>query len=345
MKKKIALITGITGQDGSLLAKFLLKKNYEVHGIIRRSSSFNTSRIDDIYQDINERNKRLILHYGDLVDTSNLLKIIADAKPDEIYNLAAQSHVKVSFELPEYTSMVDAIGCLKILEIIKTLELHNKVKFYQASTSEMYGSSPPPQNEKTQFKPTSPYGAAKLYAHWITRSYRESYKIFASTGILFNHEGPYRGDTFVSKKIVKAAVRIKKGKQKKLYLGNLYAKRDWGDAEDYVAAIWKILQQKNPDDFVLATGKSYTIKEFASRTFKKLNMKLKWKGKGLKEKGYINNTNREVIVIDKKYFRPFEVDHLKGDPSKAKKILKWKPNTSLDTLITKMINFEIKNFV
>jgi len=345
MKKKIALITGITGQDGSLLAKFLLKKNYEVHGIIRRSSSFNTSRIDDIYQDINERNKRLILHYGDLVDTSNLLKIIADAKPDEIYNLAAQSHVKVSFELPEYTSMVDAIGCLKILEIIKTLKLHNKVKFYQASTSEMYGSSPPPQNEKTQFKPTSPYGAAKLYAHWITRSYRESYKIFASTGILFNHEGPYRGDTFVSKKIVKAAVRIKKGKQKKLYLGNLYAKRDWGDAEDYVAAIWKILQQKNPDDFVLATGKSYTIKEFASRTFKKLNMKLKWKGKGLKEKGYINNTNREVIVIDKKYFRPFEVDHLKGDPSKAKKILKWKPNTSLDTLITKMINFEIKNFV
>ena len=270
MKKKIALITGITGQDGSLLARFLLKKNYEVHGIIRRSSSFNTSRIDDIYQDINEKNKRLILHYGDLVDTSNMLKIIGDARPNEIYNLAAQSHVKVSFELPEYTSMVDAIGCLKILEIIKTLKLQNKVKFYQASTSEMYGSSPPPQNEKTQFKPTSPYGAAKLYAHWITRSYRESYKIFASTGILFNHEGPYRGDTFVSKKIVKAAVKIKKGKQKKLYLGNLYAKRDWGDAEDYVAAIWKILQQKKPDDFVLATGKSYTIKEFASRTFKKI---------------------------------------------------------------------------
>ena len=345
MKKKIALITGITGQDGSLLARFLLKKNYEVHGIIRRSSSFNTSRIDDIYQDINEKNKRLILHYGDLVDTSNMLKIIGDARPNEIYNLAAQSHVKVSFELPEYTSMVDAIGCLKILEIIKTLKLQNKVKFYQASTSEMYGSSPPPQNEKTQFKPTSPYGAAKLYAHWITRSYRESYKIFASTGILFNHEGPYRGDTFVSKKIVKAAVKIKKGKQKKLYLGNLYAKRDWGDAEDYVAAIWKILQQKKPDDFVLATGKSYTIKEFASRTFKKLNMELKWKGKGLKEKGYIKNTNKEVVVIDKKYFRPFEVDHLKGDPSKAKRILKWKPNTSLDKLITKMINFEIKDFV
>ncbi len=344
MKKKIALITGITGQDGSLLARFLLKKNYEVHGIIRRSSSFNTSRIDDIYQDINEKNKRLILHYGDLVDTSNMLKIIGDANPDEIYNLAAQSHVKVSFELPEYTSMVDAIGCLKILEIIKTLKIQNKVKFYQASTSEMYGSSPPPQNEKTQFKPTSPYGAAKLYAHWITRSYRESYKIFASTGILFNHEGPYRGDTFVSKKIVKAAVKIKNGKQKKLYLGNLYAKRDWGDAEDYVAAIWKILQQKNPDDFVLATGKSYTIKEFASRTFKKLNMELKWKGKGLKEKGYIKNTNKEVVVIDKKYFRPFEVDHLKGDPSKAKRVLKWKPNTSLDRLITKMINFEIKNF-
>ena len=342
MKKKIALITGITGQDGSLLARFLLKKNYEVHGIIRRSSSFNTSRIDDIYQDINEKNKKLILHYGDLVDTSNMLKIIGDTRPDEIYNLAAQSHVKVSFELPEYTSMVDAIGCLKILEIIKTLKLQNKVKFYQASTSEMYGSSPPPQNEKTQFKPTSPYGAAKLYAHWITRSYRESYKIFASTGILFNHEGPYRGDTFVSKKIVKAAVKIKKGTQKKLYLGNLYAKRDWGDAEDYVAAIWKILQQKKPDDFVLATGKSYTIKEFASRTFKKLNMELKWKGKGLKEKGYIQNTNKEVVVIDKKYFRPFEVDHLKGDPSKAKRILKWKPNTSLDRLITKMINFENK---
>ena len=344
MEKKIALITGITGQDGSLLARFLLKKNYEVHGIIRRSSSFNTSRIDDIYQDINEKNKKLILHYGDLVDTSNMLKIIGDVGPDEIYNLAAQSHVKVSFELPEYTSMVDAIGCLKILEIIKTLKLDNKVKFYQASTSEMYGSSPPPQNEKTQFKPTSPYGAAKLYAHWITRSYRESYGIFASTGILFNHEGPYRGDTFVSKKIVKAAVKIKIGKQKKLYLGNLYSKRDWGDAEDYVAAIWKILQQKQPDDFVLATGKSYSIKEFANRTFKKLNLELKWQGKGLKEKGYIRNTNKEVIVIDKKYFRPFEVDHLKGDSSKAKRILKWKPNTSLDKLITKMINFEIKNF-
>ena len=342
MKKKIALITGITGQDGSLLTRLLLKKNYEVHGIIRRSSSFNTSRIDDIYQDVNQKKRSLTLHYGDLVDTSNMLKIIENVKPDEIYNLAAQSHVKVSFELPEYTSMVDAIGCLKILEIIKGLKLQKKVKFYQASTSEMFGSSSPPQNENTEFKPTSPYGAAKLYAHWITRSYRESYNIFASTGILFNHEGPYRGDTFVSKKIVKAAVKIKKGKQKKLYLGNLYAKRDWGDAEDYVAAIWKILQQKNPDDFVLATGKSYTIKYFASQTFKKLGMKIVWKGKGLKEKGYIDK--KEIIVIDKKYFRPFEVDHLKGDPSKAKRILKWKPSTSLDKLIDKMIEFEIKNF-
>ena len=343
MKKKIALITGITGQDGSLLAKFLLKKDYLVHGIIRRSSSFNTSRLQDIYQDINEKNKKLTLHYGDLVDTSNMLKIIQDIKPDEIYNLAAQSHVKVSFELPEYTSMVDAIGCLKILEIIKSLKLEKKVKFYQASTSEMFGSSPAPQNEKTEFMPTSPYGAAKLYAHWITKSYRTSYKMFASTGILFNHEGPYRGDTFVSKKIVKAAINIKKGKQKVLYLGNLYAKRDWGDAEEYVKGMWKILQLKNSDDFVLATGNSYSIKYFAERTFKKIGMDIKWVGKGLNEKGILKKNNKKVIQIDKKYFRPFEVDHLRGDSAKAKKMLGWKPNKSLDDLISKMIDYELKN--
>ena len=343
MKKKIALITGITGQDGSLLAKFLLKKDYLVHGIIRRSSSFNTSRLQDIYQDINEKNKKLTLHYGDLVDTSNMLKIIQDIKPDEIYNLAAQSHVKVSFELPEYTSMVDAIGCLKILEIIKSLKLEKKVKFYQASTSEMFGSSPAPQNEKTEFMPTSPYGAAKLYAHWITKSYRTSYKMFASTGILFNHEGPYRGDTFVSKKIVKAAINIKKGKQKVLYLGNLYAKRDWGDAEEYVKGMWKILQLKNSDDFVLATGNSYSIKYFVERTFKKIGMDIKWVGKGLNEKGILKKNNKKVIQIDKKYFRPFEVDHLRGDSAKAKKMLGWKPNKSLDDLISKMIDYELKN--
>jgi len=341
MKK--ALITGITGQDGSLLARFLLKKGYEVHGIIRRSSSFNTGRIEDIYSDPNEKKSRLVLHYGDMVDTSNLLRIISKVKPNEIYNLAAQSHVKVSFELPEYTANVDALGCLRILECIRQLKLQKKTKFYQASTSEMFGTSNPPQNESTPMFPASPYGAAKLYAHWITKNYRFAYKMFACSGILFNHEGPYRGQTFVTKKIVDAAVKISKSQQKILYLGNLNAKRDWGDAEDYVEGMWLIVQQKKPDDFVLATGKSYTVRDFATRVFKKVGINLKWKGSGLKEIGVNKDNNKTVIKIHKNYFRPQEVDYLLGDAKKARRILGWKPKSDLNKLIDKMLKFQFKN--
>jgi GDPmannose 4,6-dehydratase len=319
MKKRIALIYGVTGQDGSYLAKFLLSKNYVVHGIKRRSSSLNTSRIDDIYKDLHSKTN-FFLHYGDVTDSLSVLKNISQIKPNEIYNLSAQSHVKVSFEVPEYTANVDAIGALRILDAIKSLKLQNKIKFYQAGSSEMFGAAKPPQNEKTNFYPRSPYAVAKVYAHWITINYREAYNIFACNGILFNHESPIRGETFVTKKIVSGLCKILLGNQNKIYLGNLYAKRDWGHAKDYVVAMWKMLQQKKPDDYVIATGKQYTVKDFINLTAIQLKMKIFWKGKNLKEKAYFND--KVIIEIDKKYFRPTEVDSLRGDYSKAKKKLR-----------------------
>ena len=343
MKKyKIAFITGITGQDGSYLAEFLLKKNYIVHGLKRRSSSLNTQRIDHLYQDINELNKKLILHYGDMTDSLCLESLINKILPDEIYNLAAQSHVAVSFQQPEYTANADALGALRILEILKNIKKKN-IKFYQAGTSEMYGKIQKKyQNEKTPFYPRSPYGAAKLYAHWITTNYREAYGIFASNGILFNHESPRRGETFVTKKIVKGLCKIRNGKQKKLFLGNLNAKRDWGHARDYVKAMWLILQHKKADDFVIATGKTYSVKNFINKVCKQLKMKIIWKGKGLNEKGY-NSQGKCIIECDKKYLRPSEVDILHGDFTKAKNILGWKPESNIDQLISEMINFEQSN--
>ena len=337
MKKKIALIFGITGQDGSYLAKFLLSKNYIVHGIKRRSSSLNTSRIDDIYQDPHSK-RNFYLHYGDVTDSLSVLKNISTIKPNEIYNLSAQSHVKVSFDVPEYTANVDGIGALRILDAIKSLKLEKKIRYYQAGSSEMFGASKPPQSETTNFYPRSPYAAAKLYAHWITINYREAYGIFACNGILFNHESPIRGETFVTKKIISALCKIIKNNQKKLYLGNLYAKRDWGHAKDYVIAMWKMLQRKKPDDFVIATGQQYSVKEFINFTAKELDILIQWKGRGVNEKGYWNN--KCIIEIDKQYFRPTEVNSLKGDSSKARRILGWKPNTSIKSLIKEMIEFE-----
>ena len=337
MKKK-ALIFGITGQDGSYLAEFLLKKKYQVHGVKRRSSSINTSRIDHIYQDRHEKKRNFFLHYGDITDTTSVSKIIEITKPDEIYNLAAQSHVAVSFEVPEYTANADALGALRILEAIKFHKLEKKTKFYQAGTSEMYGRVQQiPQNENTNFYPLSPYGVAKLYAHWITKNYREAYNIFGCNGILFNHESPRRGETFVTKKIVRALVRIKMGKQKTLYLGNLDAKRDWGHAKDYVVAMWKILQQKQPEDFVIATGKQYSIRQFISLVSKKIDMKIIWKGKGLKEKGYDFISRKPIIAIDKNYIRPLDVNTLLGNASKARKKLSWKPKINIHKLIDEMI--------
>ena len=342
MKKKVALIFGITGQDGSYLAEILLKKNYIVHGVKRRSSSINTLRVDHIYQDPHDKNYRFRLHYGDVTDSLSVSNIIKKIKPNEIYNLAAQSHVAVSFEVPEYTANADALGALRILEAIKFHKLEKKTKFYQAGTSEMYGKvQSSPQNEKTSFYPLSPYGVAKLYAHWITKNYREAYKIFACNGILFNHESPRRGETFVTKKIVSALCKIKEGKQKKLFLGNLNSKRDWGHAKDYCYAMWKMLQQKKPDDYVIATGKQYSIKQFINLTAKKLKMEIVWKGKGIKEKGY-NKFGSPIIECDKNYVRPLDVDTLLGDAKKARKLLKWKPRNNIDLLINEMIESEYK---
>ena len=342
MKKKIALITGITGQDGSILAKLLLQKNYIVHGIKRRSSSFNTQRLDDIYKDLHEPNPEFFLHYGDLTDFPSILNIIQKVQPNEIYNLAAQSHVQVSFETPEYTANADAIGTLRILEAIRVLKLEKKIKFYQASTSEMYGSSPPPQSENTPMHPASPYGAAKLYAHWITKNYRKSYNMFTSTGILFNHEGPSRGETFVSRKITMGIANILKKNQKFLYLGNLDAYRDWGDARDYVIAMWKILQYKKPDDFVIATGKSYSVREFVEIAFSLVSINISWKGKGLKEIGYDKKTGQALVKVDPIYFRPTEVNELRGDFSKARRELKWKPKTTFNQLVKEMMISDLK---
>ena len=340
-KRKVALITGVTGQDGSLLADFLLKKKYKVIGVKRRSSTFNTSRIDHLYKDIQE-SKNFIPYYGDMTDSTNIIRIIKNTQPDEIYNLAAQSHVHTSFETPEYTANADALGTLRILEAIKILNLTKKVKFYQASTSEMYGSSPPPQNENTPMHPASPYGAAKLYAHWITKNYRTSYNIFASTGILFNHEGPSRGETFVSRKITMGIANILKGKQKLIYLGNLDAYRDWGDARDYVEAMWKILQLKKPDDFVIATNTHYSVRDFVEAVGKELNLNIIWKGKGTKEIGVDKRTNKTVIKIDPYYFRPNDVQSLLGDASKLYKSIKWKPKTSFKKLVKIMVQKEIE---
>ena len=343
-RKKIALIFGVTGQDGSYLAELLLKKNYIVHGVKRRSSSINTFRVDHIYQDPHDSNYNFRLHYGDITDSSSVSSIIKKTKPDEIYNLAAQSHVAVSFEVPEYTANADALGALRILEAIKFHKLEKKTKFYQAGTSEMYGKVQTiPQNEKTGFYPLSPYGVAKLYAHWITKNYREAYGIFGCNGILFNHESPRRGETFVTKKIVAALCKIKEKKQKKLFLGNLNAKRDWGHARDYCIAMWKILQQKQPEDYVIATGIQYSIKQFINLTAKQLNMKIVWKGKGIKEKGY-DEKGTPIIECDKNYFRPLDVDTLLGDARKAKKKLKWKPTTKINSLIAEMIEAEYQSF-
>ncbi|WP_440920616.1 GDP-mannose 4,6-dehydratase [Candidatus Pelagibacter sp.] len=341
MKKKIALIFGVTGQDGAYLSKFLLKKKYKVYGVKRRSSIINTQRIDDIYIDINSKSN-FILCYGDLTDSSSILSLIKKIKPSEIYNLAAQSHVKVSFEVPEYSADVNGLGALRILEAIKNLNFEKKIRFYQAGTSEMFGRTKERfQNEKTPFYPASPYGVSKSFAHWITINYREAYGIFACNGILFNHESPIRGETFVTKKIIQGLMKIKMNKQKKLYLGNLYAKRDWGHAKDYVEAMWKMLQQKNPDDYVIATGKTLTIKEFVNKAAKKIGFKLKWVGKGINEKAINIENNMPIIECHKRYLRPVEVDYLKGNTQKAKKKLNWSPKISIDDLIDEMIQHEL----
>ncbi len=338
--KKISLIFGITGQDGAYLSRLLLKKNYIVHGVIRRSSSFNTGRLDSIYVDPHYKSN-FRLHYGDLSDSLSVFKLIDKIKPDEIYNLGAQSHVKVSFQVPEYTANVDALGALRILDSIKTLKLNKKTKYYQAGTSEMFGKSKPPQNERTPFYPRSPYAAAKLYAHWITINYREAYKIFACNGILFNHESPMRGETFVTKKIVKSLCKIKMGSTEKLYLGNLYSKRDWGHAKDYVYAMWKMMQRKKPDDYVISTGKQYSVKYFTNLVANELNLKIVWKGKDLNESGYIDN--KKKILIDKNYFRPTEVESLLGNSKKATRELKWKPKYSIKQLIKNMVDEELRS--
>ena len=342
MKK--ALITGVTGQDGSYLAEFLLKKGYEVHGIKRRASSFNTERIDHLYQDPHKKGRRFVLHYGDMTDTTNLMRIVQEIQPDEIYNLAAMSHVKVSFEMPEYTADTDGLGCLRLLEAIRILGLEKKTKFYQASTSELFSGKPgeAPQNEKTPFHPRSPYGVAKLYAYWITVNYRETYNIFACNGILFNHESPRRGETFVTRKITRAAGRIKLGLQGKLYLGNLDAKRDWGHSKDSVEAMWLMLQQSEPDDFVIATGKQHSVKEFCQLAFKELGIDLKWQEKGLDEKGIDKKTGKVIVEIDPRYFRPAEVESLLGSSKKAREKLGWKPKTTFQELIKEMIQFDLE---
>jgi len=341
MKKKIALVTGVTGQDGSYLAEFLLKKDYIVYGLKRRSSSFNTQRIDHLYKDYQEKNN-FIPVYGDLTDSTNILRVIKNSQPDEIYNLGAQSHVHTSFETPEYTANSDALGTLRILEAIKILNLQKKTKFYQASTSEIFGNSKTPQNEKTNFQPESPYGTAKLYAYWIAVNYRNAYNIFACNGILFNHESPRRGETFVTRKITRGVAEIFLGKRKKLYLGNLNAKRDWGYAPEYVESMWKMLQYKKPDDYVIATGKSTSVKSFVEKSFKIVNIKVGCRGTGINEIGYDLKTKKILIEIDKNYFRTNEVHSLRGDYSKAKKILGWKPKINLDQMIKEMVHSDIK---
>ena len=342
---KTALISGITGQDGAYLASFLLRKGYAVHGIKRRSSLFNTARIDGLYEDLHEKDPHFFLHYGDLTDASNLIRIIQQVRPDEIYNLAAQSHVKVSFETPEYTANSDALGTLRLLEAIRILGLEGHTRFYQASTSELFGKvRETPQSETTPFYPRSPYAAAKLYAYWITVNYREAYGIFASNGILFNHESELRGETFVTRKITRAAARIALGLQDRTWLGNLDAKRDWGHAEDYVEAMWRILQHDRPDDFVVATGETHSVREFASLAFKEAGLELEWHGKGLDEKGVEAGTGRVLVEVDPRYFRPTEVELLLGDPSKAERELGWKRRVSFEDLVRRMVRYDMELF-
>jgi len=341
MKK--ALITGITGQDGAFLAEFLLKKGYEVHGIKRRSSSFNTARVDHLYKDPHEEDVHFFMHYGDLTDATNLIRIIQEVQPDELYNIAAQSHVQVSFETAEYTANSDALGTLRLLEAIRILHLEDKTKFYQASTSELYGKAQEiPQSETTPFYPRSPYAAAKLYSYWITVNYREAYNMFACNGILFNHESPTRGETFVTRKITRAVARIKLGLQKKLYLGNLDAQRDWGYAGDYVKAMWLMLQQEQPEDFVIATGETHSVRKFVEKAFKEINIKIDWEGIGVDEIGKDSNTGDILIQIDPRYFRPTEIDFLQGDYTKARKKLGWEPKVSFNDLVKLMVEEDLK---
>lgn len=345
MSKKVALITGVTGQDGAYLSEFLLKKGYIVHGIKRRSSLFNTDRVDHLYKDQHEDNVNFILHYGDLTDSTNLIRIVQEVQPDEIYNLGAQSHVQVSFETPEYTANGDAIGALRILEAIRILKLEKKTKFYQASTSELYGKVQEiPQKETTPFYPRSPYAAAKLYAFWITKNYREAYGIFACNGILFNHESPLRGETFVTRKITRAVARIKLGMQQKLFLGNLDAQRDWGHAKDYIEGMWMMMQHNEPDDYVLATGKTYSVRHFVDLAFAEVGIKINWSGEGVNEKGADASSGKVVVEIDSKYFRPTEVELLIGDASKAKSTFGWEYKCELPELVSEMVKSDLEIF-
>jgi GDPmannose 4,6-dehydratase len=343
MSKKVALITGVTGQDGAYLAELLLSKGYIVHGVKRRSSSFNTARIDHLYLDRHDADSRFFLHYGDLTDATNLVRIVQETQPTEIYNLAAQSHVQVSFETPEYTANADAVGTLRLLEAIRILRLDRSVRFYQASTSELFGKvQEVPQNETTPFYPRSPYGVAKLYAYWITVNYREAYGLHASNGILFNHESPIRGETFVTRKVTRAVAAIHQGRQEALYVGNLEAKRDWGHARDYVAGMWLMLQQREPDDYVLATGETHAVREFIERAFAVVGRRIAWRGKGSDERGIDAATGHTLVRIDRRYFRPTEVDLLIGDPSKARKKLGWKHITSFDELVAEMVEADLR---
>jgi GDPmannose 4,6-dehydratase len=343
MPEKVALITGATGQDGAYLAELLLAKGYVVHGVKRRSSSFNTGRVEHLYQDPHERDLRFILHFGDMTDPTNLIRLVAQAQPTEIYNLAAQSHVQVSFETPEYTANADALGTLRLLEAIRILGLERTVRFYQASTSELYGKTAEvPQTERTPFYPRSPYAAAKLYAYWITVNYREAYGIHASNGILFNHEGPTRGETFVTRKITRAVAAIAKGRQQTLYLGNLDAKRDWGHARDYVQGMWLMLQQAEPDDYVLATGEAHSVRAFAEAAFACVGRSLAWRGRGVDEEGFDTADGRTLVKVDARYFRPTEVDILRGDASKARARLGWRHVTSFAELVREMVEADIK---
>ena len=340
MKK--ALISGITGQDGAYLAEFLLEKGYEVHGIKRRASSFNTARVDHLYQDLHEKDVRFFMHYGDLTDATNLIRIIQEVQPDEIYNLAAQSHVMVSFETPEYTANADALGTLRLLEAIRILKCEDKTRFYQASTSELFGQvQESPQTETTPFYPRSPYAVAKLYAYWITINYREAYGMYACNGILFNHESPIRGETFVTRKITRALARIKLGLQDALYLGNLDAKRDWGHAKDYIEMQWLMLQQEKPEDFVIATGVQYSVRDFVNAAAKELGISIRWDGTGLDEKGY-DHSGKCIVAVDQRYFRPTEVETLLGDPTKAKEKLGWTPKITFDELVAEMVREDLK---
>ena len=341
MSDKVALITGVTGQDGAYLSEFLLKKGYVVHGVKRRSSSFNTGRVDHLYRDPHQDGVRFFMHHGDMTDATNLIRLIQEVQPDEIYNLAAQSHVQVSFETPEYTANSDGLGTLRLLEAIRILKMAERVRIYQASTSELYGDSPPPQNELTPFRPRSPYAAAKLFAYWTIVNYREAYGMHASNGILFNHESPIRGETFVTRKITRAVAAMELGFQKKLYLGNLDAKRDWGHARDYVEGMWLIQQQPTPDDYVLATGEMHSVREFVEEAFTCVGRGIEWRGKGVQETGRCRKTGDVVVGIEPRYFRPTEVDRLLGDPKKARERLGWKHKTAFPALVAEMVEADL----